>query len=234
MSSHGGAQEARGPRRNEQDFRQRAGPSNVDPQRQGAGPFAGQQGLARVPHALPPGFPQQAQPPPLGPAQPFAAAPSGPSAQFASGPQRPPGRPVFPAAAQRLALQPGAAIPQPYAAFYPPFQPYSYLAPGAGWHPMLGQQMVGFPQQPPPMQAGLAYPVQPGLIVQPGQQEGRQGRGRGRGRRHTPQRGRSAPQQGAQQYRDMWQQATQARRCNFALSMQTVDFVHLALQQTPR
>lgn len=229
--SHGQGQGARGPRRNSESLEQRLQRTHVALQQQGAVSFVGQQGAAAQPYALPPGFPPQGQGQPFGQAQQFAAGPIAPGSQFGSSAVQPQlDRRAFPIAAQRLALQlqPGAAIPQPYAALYPQYPPaYGFMAPGAQWRPGLSQQVpAGFPPQPHLMQAGFAYPAQ--LPVRPpaqaGRQQGMPGRGRA-GRRYNGSRGRGAAQQGAQQYRDMWQEVTQVRHyeCNPFMQLTVYD-----------
>ena len=176
-----------------------------------------------MPYAFAPGFPQQAGG--------FPQRAQGATGQFApraqfrpSSAQRPLGGQAFPTPGQGLALQlqPGfrGPIPQPYAAFYPNFQPaFGYLAPGGPWRPVMSQQMPpAFAQQGQPLQAAYAYPGQPLLPSQGGRPGGRQGRGRGRpGRQQGSARGRGAAQQqhqqhqANQQYRAMWQEVTQVR-----------------------
>ena len=220
--SHG--QGGRGQRRNEENRDQRLQRANTDAQRQAGVPYLGQPGAAPANlYPIPAGFPQQGQPRPFGQVPQGAAGPDLPDVQFAASAfQRQPDNWAYPMASPGMALQiqPGAIrapLPQPYAAFYPQFQPaYGYLAPGAPWRPVVAQQLAaGFPQQAlqqQAFQAAYAYPPQ-ARPPPPGRQPGRQGRGRG-GRQYNPNRAQGTGQQDPRQFRNMWQQVTQVRHPN--------------------
>ena len=207
----------------EDDLEQRLRQAYIGPQWQGGAGVPGHPyGAAyALPYSLAPGFPQQPQAGAPAPGAQGAAGLLAPRVQYLpSGSQRPVGNQAFPAAGQGLALQlqPGfrPMMPQPYAAFYPQFQPaYGYLTPGTPWRPIVSPQMApGFAQQGQPMQATFPFPGQPQPPAQAGRQAGRQSRGRGRaGRQQSFGRGRGLEQQqqANQQYRAMWQEVTQVR-----------------------
>lgn len=218
--SHG--QGGRNTRRNEESLEQRLQRTNLGLQQQGNVPYPGLPGPAyALPYAFP-GYPQQGQPRPFGQTQQVAAGPTAPGAQLAPyGSQRPTGSRPFPPVGPGVALLPQlgairAPVPQPYAAYYPQFQPaYGYLAPGAPWRPILGHPVAtGYPQQAQPIQAPFGYQPQPRPPPpQGGRQGGRQGRGRG-GRQPNPGRGQGVVPQGGQQYRDAWQEVMQVSLCH--------------------